>query len=119
MQIIKVYAAECSLLNRKFPALNCRWQTRELIEQLISPLLERDEATFMHQKLTDGLRAKAKLQLNDLLHLIEVDKRQNLFRVVIAIRIFRDCFADELTDMSDNGGSGGQKNRVTPRFGKF
>ncbi len=119
MKTIKIYEAERSLLKRKFPALNCLWETRELIEQLISPLLARDEATFMYQKLTEGLRAKAKLHLNSLLHLIEVDKRQNLFRVVIAVRVFRDCFADELTDMGDNGGGGGPKNRITSRFGKF
>ena len=120
MKTSKIYEAERSFLKRKFPALQCTWETRELIEQLVTPLLEHAEACDFHQKLADGLRVKAKQHLPLLLQLIEVDKRRSLYRLVIAIKLLRACFSEELTDQSDQGGSGGIKNRVQMnRFNRF
>lgn len=120
MKTSKIYEAERSFLKKKFPALKCTWETRELIEQLVTPLLEHAEATDFYQKLADGLGVKAKQYLPLLLQLIEVDKRRNLYRLVIAIKVLRDCFSDELTDHGDHGGTGGVKNRVQiNRFGRF
>lgn len=116
-----IYEAERTFFKRKFPALQCQWETRELIEQLVTPLLEYHEADFIHQKLTAGLRSKAKQRLVSLLQLIEVDKRRCLYRVVISIQELRACFSDELTDTGDTGGSGGLKQHLNPltRFGRF
>ncbi len=121
MKTAKIYEAEQNLLKRKFPALACNWESRELIDQLVTSLLEYADADHIYQKLRDGLQAKAQDRLANLLQLIEVDKRRSLYRVVIAIKELRDCFADELTDFSDSGGSGGKKNRLNPlsRFGRF
>lgn len=121
MKTAKIYEAERTFIKRKFPALNCTWETRELIEQLVTPLLEASDADYIYQKLNDGLKIHAKLRLGQLVQLIEVDKRRSLYRVVISIKELRRCCADELTDTSDGGGSGGAKNRLNPlnRFGRF
>lgn len=119
MEITKIYQAERALLGRKFPTLGFAWETRQLIEQLVSPLLERSDADFAYQKLAEGLRPKASAQLDQLLQVVEVDKRRALCRLVIAVRILRDCFGDELP--SSDGGGGGRKNRLNPlaRFSRF
>ena len=121
MKNTKIYETERAFLKRKFPTLKCTWETRELIEQLVTPLLECLEAEHIHQKLLEGLRAKAADRLATLLQSIEVDKRRALFRIVISVRDLRLCFGEELTDQSDTGGTGGTKNRLNPsnRFGRF
>lgn len=119
MDITKVYEAERALLTRKFPTLGFDWETRKLIEQLVSPLLMRDEADFLYQKIHEGLQLKAKQNLDKLVQLIEVDKRRALCRIVISVKLLRECFADELTDQDEGGG--GRKNRLNPlsRFGRW
>jgi hypothetical protein len=121
MEKHEIYGPEQAFLARKFPTLGIKWVTRELIEQLISPLLERQEAEFLCQKLIDGLQAKAKQHVHKLVQLVEVDKRTRHSRIVIAVRLLREYFADELTDHGDSGGGGGPKNRINPttRFGRF
>lgn len=120
MDIAKIYEAERHWLARKFPTLDFRWESRKLIEQIVSPILESSEANLAHQKIQDGLRAKAKQHTQDVVQLIEVDKRRALYRIVIAVKWLREYFADELTEQDDSGG-GGRKNRLNPlsRFGRW
>lgn len=120
MDIYKIYEAERHWLSRKFPTLGFQWETRKLIEQIVSPLLESNEANTIYQKIQEGLHAKAKQHTNDVVQLIEVDKRRALYRIVIAVRWLREYFADELTEQDDSSG-GGRKSRLnsSSRFGRW
>lgn len=120
MDIAKIYEAERHWLARKFPTLDFRWENRKLIDQIVSPLLEYGEADLAYQKIHNGLHTKAKQHTVDVVQLIEVDKRRALYRIVIAVKWLRECFADELTEPDDSSG-GGRKNRINPlsRFGRW
>lgn len=115
-----IYAAELAFLRKKLPTLGIAWETRHLIEQIVSPLMPHNDAKNAFQKMYDTFLKKAGLRIHALIEVIMVDQRKHAARIVVSVKLLREIFGDEI----DSGqGGGGKKFKVQPnpisRMGRF
>ncbi len=120
LQRSSIYAAEIRFLNRKLVLSNISWESRPALSQLMSPIMERQEADKLLADLKSVLGAgKVSYLFEKLAFVMPVKsqlRNQSGFRVVISVSMLRQLFGGEI----DSGWSGGGKgynpytNRVNP-----
>ena len=108
------YKTEMSFIGKKIPTITAVWHARPMIEQLISALLPKIEAEKIYTKLTEALKLRAGLRVSQLVKLVCPDPSKGMHRVVIAIPLLRELFADELFGWGGGGGKGNKKVAESP-----
>jgi len=98
------YKIEIQFVNQKSPTVSIIWEARPLIEQIMSPLLLKEESDRHHEKLAQIFKPRAGLRLGQLLKLVCPDPSKGMCRVVISIKLLRELFADELAGFGGGGG---------------
>lgn len=109
-----VYAKEVTFLDRKLLASNVKWESREAVSQLMSPPMPPNEASNIISKLRDALAKKSGLDFPKMVQPV-ASKLSGGTRVVIAVNLLRQHFADEIDAASGGGGRGLNPMQSRPR----